>query len=109
MWAMDHRVVIADLVSLGPRMPGCGILLVETPMVFAEVFTDNATLRVLVPCAEMYAPDAGNATVLREQGRYRLELSGPIANDRAGKNDALWRADRIDAMAPPDNANSATR
>ena len=112
---MDHRTVTADLLSLGPRMPDCGDLLAETPMVFTDVYADNATLRVLVPCAEMprpmYSPSAGNAPVLREQARYRLELSGPIADDPAGKNDALWRADRIDVVAPsrPQRAAIADR
>ena len=66
---------------------------------------DSATLRVLVPCAEMprpmYSPTAGNAPRLREQARYRLELSGLVDDDRAGKNDSLWRAHQIDLVQEP--------
>ncbi len=85
-------------------MPGCGTFLVESTMVFTDVMADNATLRVLVPCAEMtrqmYAPTAGDAGILRDGARYRLEL-GPVTEDLDGKNDSLWRADRIDVMQAP--------
>src|SRR5258708_3667494 len=95
--ASDRRVVVADLLSRGGVMPDCGNMLIETRMVFSDIYADSATLRVLVPCAELtragYAPTAGNADVLREGERYRLELSGPVADDRAGKNDPLWRAE----------------
>lgn len=101
----DRRVVIADLRSLGSPMPDCGSSLFETTMVFTDIYADSATLRVLVPCAEMprpmYSSTAGNAPKLRELARYRLELSGPLANDLAGKNDSLWRADRIDLVQDP--------
>jgi hypothetical protein len=101
-----HRTVVADLLSRGPALADCGTLFVETPMVFTDVYADSATLRVLVPCAEMprpmYSSSAGNAPVLQVQTRYRLELSGPVPGDRAGKNDALWRADRIDVVASPE-------
>jgi hypothetical protein len=98
----DRRVVIADLLSLGSPMPDCGSSLFETTMVFTDITADSATLRVLVPCAEMprsmYSRTAGDAPKLREHARYRLELSGPVANDRAGRNDSLWRAERIDLV-----------
>jgi hypothetical protein len=96
------RVVVADLLSRGASMPGCGTFLVETTMVFSDITADNATLRVLVPCAElarpMYGAAAGNAPVLVEGTRYRLELSAAVVDDTAGKNDPLWRADRIDTV-----------
>ncbi len=98
----DRRVVTADLLSRGTAMPDCGDLLFETTMVFTDITADSATLRVLVPCAEMprpmYSSTAGNAPTLRVHARYRLELSGPVAEDTAGKNDSLWRADRIDVV-----------
>jgi len=98
----ERRTVVAELIFRDPVVAHCGIFLVETPMVFADVNADSATLRVLVPCAEMprpmYSSSAGNAPVLQVQTRYRLELSGPVPGDRAGKNDALWRADRIDVV-----------
>jgi hypothetical protein len=97
----DRRVVIADLLSRGSAMPDCGTFSFETTMVFTDVYADSATMRVLIPCAEMtrpmYSATAGNAPKLQEHARYRLELSGPVA-DPAGKNDALWRADRIDLV-----------
>lgn len=100
----ERRTVVAYLLSRGPALAGCGVLLIETPMVFVDVNADSATLRVLVPCAEMprtmYSSSAGNAPVLQEHTRYRLELSGPVLGDRAGKNDSLWRADRIDVVEP---------
>jgi hypothetical protein len=102
----DHRVVVADLLSHGPVMPGCGTHLVDTTMVFTDVYNYRSRalmiLRVLVPCAEMsrpmYSPTAGDAGILREGTRYRLELSGPVTEDLDGKNDPLWRADRIDLV-----------
>ena len=101
----DRRVVVADLLSRGSAMPDCGDLQFETTMVFTDLYADSATLRVLVPCAEMprpmYSPTAGDAPRLKEQARYRLELSGPVADDTAGKNDSLWHADRIDFVQDP--------
>lgn len=106
-----HRTVVADLLSRGPALAHCGTLLVETPMVFVDMNADSATLRVLVPCAEMprpmYSSSAGDAPVLQVQTRYRLELSGPVPGDLAGKNDALWRADRIDVAASPEPSHPA--
>jgi hypothetical protein len=101
----DRRVVIADLLSRGSAMPDCGTFFFESTMVFTNIYADSATLRVLVPCAEMprpmYSSAAGDAPKLREQARYRLVLSGPVADDPAGKNDLLWRADRIDLVRDP--------
>ena len=103
--ASERRVVVADLLSRGSAMPDCGDLQFETTMVFTDIYADSATLRVLVPCAEMprpmYSPTAGDAPRLKEQARYRLELSGPVADDTAGKNDSLWHADRIDFVQDP--------
>jgi len=90
-------------------MPDCGSFVFETTMVFSDIAADSATLRVLVPCAcakiarPMYSSTAGDAhaPVLRERARYQLELSGPVANDPAGKNDSLWRAERIDFVRNP--------
>src|SRR6266404_2732719 len=51
--ASERRVVIADLLSRGSAMSDCGTFLFESTMVFTDVLADSATLRVLVPCAEM--------------------------------------------------------
>jgi hypothetical protein len=96
-----RHVVIADLLSRGSHRPDCGTFEFDTTMVFTDIAADNATLRVLVPCAElprpMYSPTAGDAPVLQPHARYRLELSGPI-DDQAGKNDEAWRVQRIDVV-----------
>jgi hypothetical protein len=86
---VEHREVTADLVSR-VSAPDCGVVAVDTEMVFTDVTADNATLRVLVPCAEMRS--------LSEGMRYRLALSGPVVDDLAGKNDALWRADAVELV-----------
>jgi len=92
-----QRKVIATLVARPDAVAGCGTLLIETPMEFADITADNATIRVLVPCAEMprpmYSRTAGTAPVLERGELYRLVLSGPI--------DGAWRAERIDWLPAP--------
>jgi hypothetical protein len=104
----ERRVVTATLVSWPNAFASCGRLLIETAMAFADVHADSATLRVLVPCAEMpramYSRSAGNAGVLEVGHTYRLELTGPM-DDHAGKNDDAWRAERIDDVPLPVSGN----
>src|SRR5450432_755688 len=65
----DRHMVVADLISRGSAMPDCGSFVLETTMVFTDINADSATLRVLVPCAEMsrpmYSSNAGDAPMLR--------------------------------------------
>lgn len=95
------RAVEAVLVERPSVLAGCGTFLVETTMLFHPLKSTGAgDLRVLVPCAEMTraeynGPAAGNAGVLVPHHRYLLWLRAAIDAPN-GKNDTLWRADRID-------------
>ena len=88
-----YREITASLVTR-QRYPDCGDLLVESPLEFAEVSADNATIRVLVPCAEMpramYSPDAGDAPVLEVGRVYHLRVMRTANGE--------WRAERIDLV-----------
>jgi hypothetical protein len=88
-----YREITASLVTR-QRYPDCGHYLVESPMEFADVTADNATIRVLVPCAEMpramYSHDAGDAPVLEVGRLYRLRLMRNAVGE--------WRAERIDLV-----------
>jgi hypothetical protein len=88
-----YREITASLVSR-QRYPDCGTMLVESPLEFSEVTADNATIRVLVPCAEMprsmYSRDAGDAPVLEVGHVYRLRLVRTATGE--------WRAERIDLV-----------
>jgi hypothetical protein len=88
-----YREVTATLVTR-QRYPDCGYMLVETPLEFTDLAADNATIRVLVPCAEMpramYSRDAGDAPVLEVGRVYRLYLTRNA--------DGMWRAERIDLV-----------
>jgi hypothetical protein len=91
--APEHLTITASLVSR-ERYPDCGDMLVETPMQFADIVADNATIRVMVPCAEMprsmYSRDAGDAPVLEVGRVYRLGLLRNAGGE--------WRAERIDLV-----------
>jgi hypothetical protein len=92
----NHRTVVADLIDHGPSMPGCGLFIVWTPMVFADVYAGNATLPVVVMCAS-----AGGESTLPEGHRFRVELYGPIDIDHDGKHDAAWCAESITPVESP--------
>ena len=88
-----YREITASLVTR-QRYPDCGDMLVENPLEFADITADNATIRVLVPCAEMprsmYSRDAGDAPVLEVGRVYRLRLMRTASGE--------WRAERIDLV-----------
>ena len=88
-----YREITASLVTR-QRYPDCGVFLVESPMEFTDLTADNATIRVLVPCAEMpramMGPNAGDAPVLEVGRVYRLGLMRTATGE--------WRAERIDLV-----------
>ena len=103
--------MIGELVSRGTAKPDCGVSQFDTAMVFADVDNAYAKVQVAVTCAELsrpsLSPSAGDAPVLREGTRYRLEVSGPISGKWGEVIEAPWHAERIDFVSAQERVRPA--